>query len=312
MNPLPQIAVILLNWNNAPDTLECLASVYASKQVDFQVYIADNGSVDGSLEILQAAYPQAIYVENKENLGFAEGNNRAIVQAMANGADFLFLLNNDATIHPDTLALLSQEALKHPKAAALGPKIYLYDRPTTIWYGGGEWDASEASFFHRHAHIDEWECEKETTQITGYVCGCALFVRREAIEQVGLMDKRFFLNWEEIDWCFRFKKKGYLCLYVPEAKAWHKVSSSFIGGKRGPMWLYFYWRNRLLWMERNISKKEFFFLFRKVIFPQIQQLILRLKSPEKEEKKKAKASLQGVLHYFLRRFGPPPKSLLKN
>lgn len=302
----PKIAVIILNWNNAPDTLECLASVYESKYPNFEVYVADNGSTDGSLAKIRKAYPQATYVENRVNLGFAEGNNRAIEKA--NDAEYIFLLNNDATIQKETLSLLEKAAKAHPNAAALGPKIYFYDAPSTIWYGGGEWNPHQASFYHRDQWLDESEAEKRGIEPTGYVCGCAFFAKMEAIRKVGLMEKRFFLNWEEVDWCWRLKKAGYECLYVPQAKAWHKISRSFLGGKRGAMWSYFYWRNRLLWMERNLPRKEYISLMFKVIFPQIRYLFRDAFGPEKDQ---ARASLRGVYDYFTRRFGKGPSFLYK-
>ncbi len=305
----PKISVIILNWNNAPDTLECLESVYASRHPSFDVFVADNGSTDGSLDKIRNAYPFANYIENKENLGFAEGNNRAIQAAMNNGAEYIFLLNNDAVLREDTLSLLEDAAEKYPEAAVLGPKIYYYDQPSVLWYGGGEWHPREATFFHRDANRDESEIEKRGVEPTGYVCGCAFFVRSDALRVVGLMEPRFFLNWEEVDLCWRFKKADYQCLYVPAAKVWHKISRSFIGGKRGPMWLYFYWRNRLFWMERNLPRQEYIRLIRKVILPQIRYLVRdALKGSEKKE---ARASLRGVRDYLFRRFGPGPKALYK-
>ncbi len=307
----PEISFIILNWNNAPDTLECLASVYASKGVSFDVYVADNGSTDGSLEVLRKAYPQAIYVENKANLGFAEGNNRAIEKALAGPAKFLFLLNNDAVLQENTLLLLKQAADTHPSAAVFGPKIYYYDAPATIWYAGGEWDPARASFYHREWNCDEEDSKRKQVDETGYVCGCAFFIRAEAVRQIGGMDPRFFLTWEEIDWCWRLKRAGYKSLYIPESKCWHKISRSFIGGKRGPMWLYFYWRNRLLWMELHVPRKEFFYLTRKILWPQIQVLLRQFFQKKNRERDEARASLRGISDYFFRQFGPCPKYLLK-
>ncbi len=298
----PKIAVIILNWNNAPDTLECLDSIYKSDYPHFTVYVADNGSTDGSLTEIRAAYPQAIYIENKANLGFAEGNNRAILAALKDGADFLFLLNNDAIVQSDTLALLEAAAKAHPNAAFLGPKIYYYDQPSTISFGRTEWSQYDASFISHDLNKDESEAEKRGVSPTGFVSGCALFARSPAIEKVGLMEPKFFLNWEEVDWCSRMLKSGYSCLYVPYAKAWHKVSRSFAGGNKGPLWLYYYWRNRLFWMERNFTRKEYFSMLRTVVLGQIKTKAREaLFGPDKQ---KARASLRGVLDYCLRRFGP--------
>lgn len=298
-----KIGVIVLNWNNASDTLECLHSIYRSQGVHFTVYVVDNGSTDGSLEKIQRAYPSAIYLENTSNLGFAEGNNRAIAKALEDHVDFIFLLNNDAIVRQNTLHLLLQAAIDHPEAGMLGPKIYSYHEPTKIWYGGGDWNPERASFFHHDWFVEERDSTRREFTQTGYICGCALFAKAEAIRQIGLMDPRFFLIWEEIDWCWRLKRAGFKCLYVPQAKAWHKISASFLGEKRGPMWLYFYWRNRLLWMEKNLPKREFLKALWTTIRPEVFDLL-------KERSDSSRASLKGLRDYFLRRFGPHPQSLI--
>lgn len=303
-----KIAVIVLNWNNAPDTLECLASVYQSQNVAFEVYVVDNGSTDDSLQKIREAFPQATFLAHGKNLGFAEGNNRAIERAIKEGAEYIFLLNNDATLHENALAILLDYAKQHPEAAALGPKVYFDDRPTTLWYGGGDWDLEGAKVFHHEWGVED-AVSATNVQDTSYIVGCTLFAPVHALKKVGLMDPRFFLNWEEIDWCWRMRKMGYKCLYIPEAKAWHKITRSFPEGKKGALWLYFYWRNRFLWMEKNLTKEERKIAWRSSIFPQLKQLIR--KSLHGNEKNTSRAALRGVFDYFRRSFGPPPSFLLR-
>lgn len=303
------IAVIILNWNNAPDTLECLASVYGSNDSSYQVFVADNGSTDGSLSILKQAYPQATFIENKENLGFAEGNNRAMEAALKNGAEYLFLLNNDAVVHKETLSILRRAAETHPNACALGAKIYFYEAPTTIWFGGADWNPDRANFDFRDWNIDESNALTKKIEKSEFLCGCALFIRSSQIGEIGLMDPRFFLNWEETDWCSRIRRKGYECLFIPQAKVWHKISRSFIGGREGPMWSYFVHRNRLLWMEKNLSWREILSIGRRFIIPLTLSLVRELFGPNR---KSAKASLKGIRDYFFRRFGPGPYGNIQN
>ena len=303
-------SVIILNWNNAPDTLECLASVFASQGASFNVYVADNGSTDDSLNILKQAYPDVTYIANGANLGFAEGNNRAIQIALQAGAPFLFLLNNDAVIHPHTLHGLQQAALTYPSAAVLGPKIYYYDQPTTIWFGGGEWDPSLAACIYRDGNCEE-SSSRQKIEKTGFASGCAFFIRASVISRVGLMDPRFFLNWEEVDWCWRIRKAGYDCLYVPQAKCWHKISRSFIGGSQGPMWLYFRWRNLLLWMELHLTRRERMKICIHSILPTMKTLLKMAFRNHKEERAKARAALRGILDYLLRRFGACPSYTIR-
>ncbi|MBS0624558.1 MAG: glycosyltransferase family 2 protein [Verrucomicrobia bacterium] len=297
------IAVIILNWNNAPDTLECLASVYQSDDENFKVFVADNGSTDGSLPLIQSQYPQAAYIENKKNLGFAEGNNRAIEIALNQDAAYLFLLNNDAVVAKDTLSTFRQTAETHLHAAAFGAKTYFYDAPSTIWYGGADWDSRGVQWLFRDWNVEESQAPKRSIEETDFLCGCALFLRSSQIRKIGLMDPRFFLNWEEVDWCSRMRKMGFSCLFVPQVKVWHKISRSFQGGREGAMWSYYFHRNRLLWMEKNLSWRQNISLARTFLIPLIFRLIRESFGPYKT---KARASLRGICDYFLRNFGPGP------
>jgi GT2 family glycosyltransferase len=287
---LSKIAVIVLNGKSASDTHECLASVYASSDPNYAVYVADYGSTD-DLSKLKQAYPRAIYLDLGTNRGFAEGINQAIIRAIEDGADYLFLLNNNAIVKPDTLSILRQAAVDHPNAAALGPTIYFYDDPKTIWFGGARWDPAKSSFIH---------CNNESKAIekTGYVSRCALFAPVSLIRKVGLMDKRFFFNWEEIDWCSRMQRAGFDCLSVPEAKVWHKVSLA--DGEGGPAWHYFDHRNRLLWMERNLTPKARWRIAIYSLWPEFKRLIVRSFGKDRQNER---AAIKGTLDYLFRRFG---------
>lgn len=292
------IAVIILNWNNAPDTLECLASVYTSDDPNFSVIVADNGSEDDSLALLQKAYPQARFLANGENLGFAEGNNRAIRLAMEEGAEFVFLLNNDATIDRDTLSILRKAAKEHPNAAVLGPTIFYYDYPKTIWFGNGVLEPTSANPLSLARFQGPGFCQE--IQQSQILCGCAFFARTSHLKIAGLMDPRYFLNWEEIDWCFRLRKLGFDCLWVGPAKAWHKISRSFVGG-RGPMWHYYWYRNRLLWMETHLTRSEWLLIARKTLWPDLKRFIRH--SFDSKKGKNNRAALAGFRDYLFRRFG---------
>lgn len=238
-------------------------------------------------------------MENQKNLGYAEGNNRGLHEGLKRGADLLLLLNNDTTVSPHLLSELAKAAQNNPQAGVLGPKIYFYDEPATIWYAGGGVDAKTGRCYHIGCGASEGYSDEK---LTDYICGCALAVRAEVIEKVGLLSPDFFLIWEEIDWCYRIRKGGYQCLYVPKARVWHKVSASFPEGNRGPMWQYFYFRNRLLFHRRHTplhkrwrvrSVAEFFTLIQKSINP---------KTPP-EIRQQSRAALAGITDYFLGSFG---------
>jgi hypothetical protein len=120
--------------------------------------------------------------------------------------------------------------------------------------------------YFQHVGIGEIDVDGAYDNVveTDYASGCALFIRAETIREVGFMDPKFFLTYEESDWCYRARSSGYKILFVPKAKLWHKVSVSF-GGVESPLQLYFYSRNILLWAERHLPRADYWLLLRKTL-----------------------------------------------
>lgn len=298
---LPKWAIIILNWNNAKDTLECLQSLEKIQYPHFEVILIDNGSSDHSLEKIRHQYPDLLIIPHRENLGFAEGNNHGLKAAKERKAEMILLLNNDTVVAPNVLLAFSKAAQEHPKAAVFGAKIYYYDDPATLWYAGGEVNTKTGRCFH--VGCGQADIEKKYTQIsdTGYACGCALALRESILEKVGFLNPKYFLIWEEIDFCWRIKKAGFSCLFVPQAKVWHKVSSSFIEGNRGPMWQYYYFRNRILFLKEH-NKKGAWRIF---LFFEILHLCASIFYPKTPSafRKQTKAALLGVWDAFWGNFG---------
>lgn len=320
-SPAPLIFIVILNWNGKQDTLECLASVMKIDYPRFKVVVVDNGSSDDSVQAIRVAFPTFTLLETGKNLGFAEGNNVGIRHALAQGAEAVLLLNNDTVVDPQLLKGFAEQMEKQPKAGIFGATIYLYDERDRLDHFGGIWNQRKGAFdFAGHR-----EKLTENPPLTlDYICGAALLARREVFERVGLLEPRFFLIWEEADFCFRAKRAGFSSLTCPDALVWHKVSASFTGKK--PHTTYYWWRNRLLWIERNCTLSEKISLALRVLIPEIFQMIkLRLlkslqlpltRSPQKHQDKRGKilqyrAALHGVRDYLLRRFGEGPSWLTK-
>lgn len=313
----PKIAIIILNWNGKKDTLECLSSVAKINYKNFETIVVDNGSSDDSVAAIKNDFPNIEIIETKENLGFAEGNNVGIRHALAKGADALLLLNNDTIVDPNLLQGFAN-AGKDKEIGVIGAKIYLYYERDKLDHLGGMWNAKRAAFdFIGHGESgDNWMAPVELD----YVCGAAFYVKREVFEKIGFLESQFFLIWEESDFCFRARNSGYKVTSCPDAKIWHKVSASFVGK---PHTNYFWWRNRLLWMQRNLKRKERAIIYTKVIIPEITKiyklnLLNKLQlffteaftnkdSMEKRKKiLKNQAALQGVSDFFSRKFGQGP------
>lgn len=251
----PQVSIVVLNWNGRDDTLACLGSIAQSSYPAVKVIVADNGSEDDSVSRIRGAFPAVQLMENGANLGFAAGNNRGIEAALAQGAEFVLLLNNDALIAPGALEALLADAAQHPRAGVFSGRIVFGDGSNRIWYAGARWHADRQFFEHVGYGKPDGD-EYAQPGLTDYASGCAFFVRAEVFKAIGLLDERFFLTYEESDFCYRARGAGFECRYVPAARFEHKVSASF-GGESTPLHDYFYTRNLLLWAERHLPKGEF-------------------------------------------------------
>jgi len=319
---VPEVAVIVLNWNGRDDTLACLESLRAVDYVNYRVLVVDNGSTDGSVDAIRQLFPDVRLVETGRNLGFAEGNNVGIRLALQEGADYVFLLNNDTVVAPSLLRELVSAAARCPEGGVFTARILYHAEPERIWSAGVRWLDARMEF--RHIQDDaENSIDARGVASTDYACGCALFARSSVFRSVGLLDPKFFLTYEETDFCYRARRAGIPSYYVQSAVLWHKVSVSF-GGSESPLIKYFITRNRLLWGERHLSARELLRLYkvtwweiRKRLKPELaadaaprlsltrwrrlaEIAAARWKDPENQ------AVAWGALHYLLRRFGDAP------
>ncbi|MGK7881879.1 MAG: glycosyltransferase family 2 protein [Crocosphaera sp.] len=309
---LPKITIVILNWNGKQDTLDCLESVLTIDYDNYQIVVVDNGSKDDSVIKIKEQYPEVMLIENNANLGYAEGNNVGIRYAVSAQSDYVLLLNNDTIVDRNLLKNFLEASQVHPKAAIFGAKIYYLDTPNKIWFAGGTWDSEKAE--SEHIGLNQIEDNRTWNQIkeVDYACGCALLVKAEVVQKIGLLEPRFFLTWEELDLCYSAKKLGYQCLFVPDALVWHKVSASFVGGAYSFHQQYFMERNRLLWVEKHLSLLEIISIYKNVILPHIYSSIRGYLSPRSNlaKKTKCKVSITAFRDYIQRRFGNCPPWVL--
>ena len=290
----PEVAVIILNWNGWEDTIECLESLYQIDYPNYNVILVDNASEDdsiekireycaGKLEIesdffdydkhnkplnlvdsniipddLSPGTKNLFLIQNQENYGFAEGNNIGIRFSLKQfNPEYILLLNNDTVVDKNFLKELVDLGQKNEKIGIVGPKIYYYDEPQTIWCIGGKISWKLARGIHiGNNQLDEGQYEN--IKEVEYVSGSAFLIKKEVLKKAGLMDKNLFLYFEETDLTLRASKLGYKSFYSPKAKIWHKVSRSG-GGMSKPIGLYYITRNRWLFMRRWAKKTDYIF-----------------------------------------------------
>lgn len=250
-----QVCVIVLTWNQHELTLDCLDSLsaldYPADRI--QVIVVDNGSTDGTVGAIYERYASVIVLENGENLGFAEGNNVGIRQALKGNADYIMLLNNDTAVDPSMLNELLAVIEADPGVGIVGPKMLYFDEPDRIWCAGNKFDWHSGESVRLQAEEPDLGAETPATEElpreADFITACAICLRRQVIEEIGLLDPRFFIYYEETDWCMRARAAGWKILYVPRARMWHKVSAAM--GTTSPATAYYMSRNVLLFMAKN-------------------------------------------------------------
>ncbi len=241
------LLTLLVNWNGREDTLACLRSLEAVQGVPFDIVVVDNASRDGSVEHIRAAFPQVTVLESPTNLGFTGGNNLGLRYARQRGYEYVLLLNNDTEVAPDFLAPLVQALEDDSQAAAAGPLIYYHARPRVVWSAGGaiDWQRGETRMLGLGEH-DNGQFDGPPRTVD-FVTGCALLVRLSVVNEVGILDERFFAYYEEVEWCVRMQRAGYHILFVPQSKVWHKISPE--AREASPQVHYYMTRNRLLFLH---------------------------------------------------------------
>ena len=322
----PKVYIIILNWNGKKDTLECLESVRSIDYPNFDTIVVDNGSSDESVKAIRKEFAEVKVIEIGKNLGYAGGNNVGIRYALENDADYILILNNDTIVDSQLLKALINAELQIQQPGILSPKIYYFSDKKKIWYAGTQQIKQTARFRHIGIGYEDNDKKYKTIMETDYASGCALFTNASVFKKIGLFDEKFFLTYEETDFCYKAKNKNIKCYVIPEAKVWHKISVSF-GGEKSPMFIYFLTRNRLLWAERHLPKNKFFIILLKDLYRLIEYIVplpikinklemklslqnatkemqnYKIRIKEKYQDPIMKAQLYGIRDYFLRRFG---------
>lgn len=321
MQITPNVTIVVLNWNGIHDTIACLDSLAALTYPNFNVIVVDNGSTDHSLDKLRAynsPFP-LVLLETGFNLGYAGGNNVGIRRALETGADFVLVLNNDTLVASDLLDQLIEEAVRWPNDGIYGPIILYEDQPEVIWTAGEFYDLEKLGVFHIE-NGKEFNHPGYKSKEVDHLVGAALFLSAAALRATGELETKYFLVYEESDWCYRAKRKGFHCRIVTNAKVWHKVGSSF-GSESSPLRTYFSARNHLLFAERNLPKWDFLRLLVKntlKLLPKLcrvqagnEPILKRFFWAVSDTKRlwdnyNQKALRRGVMDYLQRRFGDCP------
>lgn len=241
----PRVLIVILCYNGVELTLECLDSLRRLDYAAAEVLVVDNASSDGTPERVHTRFPEVAVIETGANLGFAAGNNVGLRYALERGYDYALLLNNDTEVAPEFLTRLVEVAERDPAIGVVGPLITYYERPDRIWSAGGVIDWQRGTSAMRG--LDEPDTGQYRVTDVDFVTGCALLCRRAVLERAGLLDERFFMYYEETEWCVRARRAGFRIVHVPEARVLHKIPLDARADK--PYVAYYMTRNRLLFLR---------------------------------------------------------------
>ena len=251
-----KIAVVILNWNGADMMRRFLPSVVEYSRGEGEVIVADNGSTDGSCEMLEKEFPSVRILRLPENYGFAEGYNKALAQLEH---EYFLLLNSDVEVTPNWLSPLRFYMDEHPEVCACQPKLMSWREKDTFEYAGGAGgylDRYGYPFCRGRVFADVEKDKGQYDKIVPllWATGASLLVRRTDWISSGGLDGRFFAHMEEIDLCWRMRCRGRKIVCISESKVYHVGGASLEQGNPRKTFLNF--RNNLLMLYKNLPTTE--------------------------------------------------------
>ncbi len=234
----PLVCIVVLNYRNHADTVECVRSVEAVNYPNYRIIIVDNASGNDSEEVLRREFKEHVFIQTGRNRGYAAGNNAGIAYALDAGADYVLILNNDTRVAPDFLDKLVDYAEADPSAGVLGPKIVKESgeidlncarrRPSLPDYfwrvGPGRWLLPNNRWIRAHYYMDEYDFDEPRK--VDVISGSCMLIRRSVLQETGLLDERTFLFLEEFILHEKVRRTGYSTVIVPSSTVVHKGHSS--------------------------------------------------------------------------------------
>jgi GT2 family glycosyltransferase len=285
------LAIVILNWNAVEDTINCVSKIVDWVHLKPAIFIVDNASKDNSAEIIRRAYPDIHLICNEENLGFAGGTNRGIMEATSQGDAPILLLNNDAFIQEDDVIRLLKTLLEHQTIGLVGPLLYDAEQEDRLISAGGK-----NPIKHHHTRILSLP-PGEPVRLVEYVSGTAVIIKPEVFRAVGYLDEDYFFSTELADLCMRARQAGYLSAIDSRTRAYHTLSRS--DHLRNTLYVYYIVRNRFIFIRNSPYRLKLLYYF----FWTLYSLALFLRLALAGQKDTARAVFLGLKDGLQQRFG---------
>jgi GT2 family glycosyltransferase len=244
-----RVAAVIANWNGGDENLDCVASLLAEGIPPERVVFVDNGSNDGSAELVERRFPGLTMIRNRENSGFGEASNQGARAALEHGADAVLFVNNDVVLPPGTLTVLVRALEADETLGIVGPRVLYKNDPERVWCAGGmlTWRQNLSTLLgHKELDGPRWR----ENRAVDYVAGCALLAKRVVLERIGFFDAQFFAYMEDVDLCLRAKQAGFGVALIGAAHALHSASTA-TGGGYNPRRKYMMGVNSIWFLKRH-------------------------------------------------------------
>ena len=254
MKPVPLVVAVILNWNKAQESADCVLALRGQTHPNLRVIVVDNGSPENAMGPLHDLDTPFLLLRNGTNLGFTGGVNTGIRRALSEGADFIWLVNNDAVPAPNALELMLSVLQADARIGLASPMIRNGDAGDEVEFCGGLWEAGAFQATDDAATYEHWH-ETRPRQI--WLVGTALLLRRELVEVVGLFDDRFFAYWEDNDYSVRSIQAGYRNVVVPKAVVRHWSGTPKTDpGSKPPHYHYYMARNEVMFLRKHVALRK--------------------------------------------------------
>jgi len=258
----PSIAVILVNWKKYNLTSNCINSLNKSNYKNFKIILVDNEYSEKSIIELKNKYKELLVFKEKNNLGFAGGNNIGIRYALENDYDYIMLLNNDTEVKENFILPLVERMEKNLFLAAVQPLILNFSNKSIIWNAGGKLNKF-LGLTSTRLNNNKLNSSIVFDDYTDWISGCCILIKSEILTKVGLLDEKFFNYYEDVDWSLRMKSLGYDLGFVKESIIYHHGSSSSKNKKNKEGVIsskihYFNIRNHILLLKKHKNLFNFF------------------------------------------------------
>ena len=258
----PSIAVILVNWKKYNLTSNCINSLNKSNYKNFKIILVDNEYSEKSIIELKNKYKELLVFKEKNNLGFAGGNNIGIRYALENDYDYIMLLNNDTEVKENFILPLVERIEKDHFLGAVQPLILNFSNKSIIWNAGGKLNKF-LGLTSTRLNNNKLNSSIVFDDYTDWISGCCILIKSEILTKVGLLDEKFFNYYEDVDWSLRMKNLGYDLGFVKESIIYHHGSSSSKNKKTKEGVIsskihYFNIRNHILLLKKHKNLFNFF------------------------------------------------------